>query len=623
MNGGQLLKRITGFFIIILAIPILIIIHREIAAELNVASSFNLNISNTIDISKPIVKIPAAMRDHNGSIFSEEYSDWINPVDLSEIPLFVQQLFLDSEDAEFYTHRGYDVSAIARALVTNTATNALKQGGSTITQQLVRMRFLSTEKTYERKLTEIFYAAKLEKQSSKNEIFEMYLNEMYFGNRVYGIDAAATYYFNRPLVALNEAEIAFISAIPNNPSLYNPLVNFELTKSRQERLLDTLVKSNRITEKEADSYKKMPIDLVVKSKEKQFPAYSTYVLKELESLISVSEGFSTRLANSKDAISKITITEELKERTAEVLGSGIIIDTALNPIKQEQDEQALTSLLQQKQLQAGAVVIDNNNREIISLYGGREYAKADFNRAFQAVRQPGSAIKPLIVYAPFFESGTYSENTAVNSKPICIGSFCPKNVGGFVYGTTSIREAFRHSHNTAAVRLLQTVGVEEAFTYLEPFNFNYITQEDKNYSAALGGLTNGVTPLELSRAFTGFIDGSYSEPHAIRVVKDRDGNVLYEWENKRIDVWTSSTVTTMRNLLKDVVLHGTGRGVPYTTNYTGGKTGTTDNYNDLWTAGMNEHYTTAVWIGYDNPESLQQVSSKKLHLKAFSALLQK
>ena len=617
------MKQFTGFFIIFLAIPILILVHLEIATELNEASSVNLQISNSIDTSSPVANMPVAMKDHNGNIFSEEYIEWKNPVALSDIPLIVQQLFLDSEDTDFYEHRGYDVAAIARAFVMNTATDELKQGGSTITQQLVRMRFLSTEKTYERKVTELFYAAKLEQHSSKNEILEMYLNEMYFGNRVYGIDAAATYYFSRPLAELNEAEIAFISAIPNNPSLYNPLVNFELTKSRQERLLDTLVKSNRITKKEADSHKKAPIELVVKSKKTQFPAYSTYVLTELEALISVSEGFSTRLAKSKDTTSKIAIAEELKERTAEVLASGIIIDTALNPVKQEQDEQALTSLLQSKDLQAGAVVIDNASREIISLYGGKKYEKANFNRAYQAVRQPGSAIKPLLVYAPFFESGTYSENTAVKSNPICIGSFCPKNVGGFVYGKTSIREAFRHSHNTAAVRLLQTVGVEEAFAYLEPFNFNSIIPEDKNYSAALGGFTNGVTPLELASAFTGFIDGTYTQAHAIRAVKDQDGNILYEWENKRIDVWSSSTVTTMRNLLKDVVLHGTGRGVPYTTSYTGVKTGTTDNYKDLWAAGLNEHYTTAVWLGYDKPESLQQVSHQKLHLKAFSTLLRK
>ena len=616
-----MLKRVIGFFIIIIAIPILIIVHREIGAGLSEASSFQKKFANSIELSTPTFNVPVAMKNRHGDIFSEEYIEWRKPTSLSEIPIFAQQLFLESEDTDFYNHRGYDVTAIARAFVMNTTAENLKQGGSTITQQLVRMRFLSTEKTYERKVTELFYAAELEKQTSKNDLLEMYLNEMYFGNRVYGIEAAATYYFSRPLVELNEAEIAFIAAIPNNPTLYDPLVNFDSTKKRQERLLDTLVKNDCITLDEAIQHKMTAIELVIKSKKTQFPAYSTYVLAELEELIATSDGFSKRRTEAKNKNSEITITADLKKRVAEVLASGIVIETALDPEKQDRDERALTSLLWPENLQAGAVVIDNSTREIISLYGGQNYSKADFNRAFQAVRQPGSASKPLLVYAPLLESGQYSENTPVNSGPICIGSYCPNNVGKFVYGITSLKEAFRHSHNTTAVRLLQTIGIEEAFAYLKPFDFKSITEKDMNYSAALGGFTNGVTPLELAGAFTGFIDGKYTPVHAIRSVKDQEGNVLYEWEHKSVEVWSSATVATMRNLLQDVVLNGTGRGVPHSTTYTGVKTGTTDDYKDLWAAGLNEHYTTAVWVGYDSPQSMQAFSHQKMHLQAFSALL--
>ena len=192
------------------------------------------------------------------------------------------------------------------------------------------------------------------------------------------------------------------------------------------------------------------------------------------------------------------IVAELKKRTTEVLASGIIIETSLNPVKQQQDDQAISSLLHPKDLQAGAVVIDNTTREIVSIYGGKNYKKADFHRAFQAVRQPGSAIKPLLVYAPLFESTTYTTSTPVNSGALCIGTYCPNNVGGYVYGNTSIKEAFRHSHNTAAVRLLQVVGIEEAFSFLKPFNFRTISDRDMNYGAALGGFSKGFTPLELA-----------------------------------------------------------------------------------------------------------------------------
>ena len=173
------------------------------------------------------------MTDRNGLIFAEEYMEWREPLALASIPIFVRQLFLESEDTGFFEHQGYDVAAIVRAFAVNTATDDIKQGASTITQQVVRMRFLSTEKTYERKLTELFYAAELEKQSTKDEILEMYLNEMYFGNQVYGIGAAATYYFSKPFDELNEAEMAFIAAIPNNPSLYDPL--FISIKQKKDR----------------------------------------------------------------------------------------------------------------------------------------------------------------------------------------------------------------------------------------------------------------------------------------------------------------------------------------------------------------------------------------------------
>lgn len=613
-----MLKKIIGFFTIVLAIPLLIIVQREIASELQEANSFKEQLTSSIELTSPVHDIPVIMKDRIGAVFAEEYVEWRNPLSLAEIPLFAHHIFLESEDTSFYTHRGYDVAAIARAFVVNSQTDDLKQGGSTITQQLIRMQFLSTEKTYERKLIELVYAAELEKQMTKEEILEMYLNEMYFGNRVYGIGAAATYYFSRPLSDLNEAEIAFIAAIPNNPSLYNPIHNFEGTKNRQERLLDTMEKNNRLTAEETELYKQTPINLTLKKKQNHSPAYSTYVLAELEELIGETEGFNKKIYEAKDPSAKKNLQHALKERTAEILGTGIIIETAFNSIKQAQDEQALSSLLRAQDLQAGAVVIDNATREIVSIYGGKDYFNGNFHRAYQSFRQPGSALKPLLVYAPLLETFPYSENTAVNSGPICIGSYCPGNVGGGVYGTTSLKEAFRHSHNTAAVRLFQMTGIEKSYAFLEPFKFNSFSQQDMNYSAALGGLTRGVTPLELADAYTGFIDGMYTPAHAIRAVKDQEGKVLYAWNNDHVEVWSPATVKIMRSLLSDVVVNGSGRGVPYTTSYTGVKTGTTNAYKDLWTAGLNDRYTTAVWIGYDTPQPMKSLSDQRIHLKAIS-----
>lgn len=615
------MKQVIGIFIALLFIPVLILVQGAIAVELRSAESFKGQMSDSIELSSPANNVPVTMKDRNGLIFAEEYIEWREPLPLASVPTFARQLFLESEDTGFFEHRGYDVSAIVRAFAVNTATDDVRQGASTITQQVVRMRFLSTEKTYERKLTELFYAAELEKQSTKEEILEMYVNEMYFGNHVYGIGAAATYYFSKPLNELNEAELAFIAAIPNNPSLYNPLKHFDRTKKRQERLLTILTKNKVITAEQADEFKNTAIELKLKKKESNYPAYSTYVLAELADLIAKSEGLTEKIANARDTSEKIELERKVKERTAEVLAAGLVIETALNPKKQKLDEQKISSLLKPAGVEAGAAVIDNETREIVSLFAGKDYKKADFHRAFQAVRQPGSAIKPLLVYAPLFESGPYTENTPINSGNLCIGSYCPTNIGGYVYGNVTVKEAFRKSHNTAAVRLFQMVGVEEAFNYIAPFHFKSITKRDMNYAAALGGFSKGMTPIELAGAYSSFIDGTYSSVHAIRAVKDREGNVLYEWPVEKSEVWSPTTVAQIRTMMSDVVLNGTGRGISYTTAYTGAKTGTTDHYKDLWVGGLNDNYTTAVWVGYDRPQSLKALSDQKLHLRIFSTLL--
>lgn len=615
------MKRLIGLVAILCALPLLLFTQQAIVAEIDEAQVMKTHLSEAIQLVAPSYELPITMQDQHGQTFSEVYVEWRTPLLLSEVPSFAQHLFLESEDAEFYQHRGYNVSAIIRAFLVNSQVDNKSQGGSTITQQLIRMQYLTPDKTYERKVVELLYAAELEKTMSKEEIFEAYLNEMYFGNRVYGIGSAATFYFSRSLHELTEAEMAFIAAIPNNPKRYNPLVNFDETKARQERLLDTMSARKIITREEATQFKAAPIELAVKTKTNQFPMYGDYVLAELKQLIAHQEGLTQKLEKETNEDRKKMIYEEMNEKIAQVIRAGITIETALDPKKQAADERALNDLVRTSNLQAGAAVIDNDSREIVSLFGGAQYAADDFNRSYQAVRQPGSALKPLLVYAPLFENTSYTARTNVNSGPICIQSFCPKNVGGHVYGLTTIQDAFRHSHNTTAVRLLQQVGIEQAFSHLEPFQFKSISSKDMNYAAALGGLHNGVTPLELAGAFSSFVDGMYDKPHAIRTVKDYEGNILYEWQTNRTAVWSTSTTATIRTLLQDVVLNGTGRGVPITTSYTGLKTGTTDNYHDLWTAGLNDHYTSAVWLGHDTPRSIQAASKQKRHLQAIRLLL--
>ncbi|ARD47426.1 penicillin-binding protein [Sporosarcina sp. P37] len=615
------MKQIVGLVITLACVPLLVFIQNQIQAETVQTETLQASIRDAVKLDVPVMRSPIQMKDRNGKLFAEEYVEWRRPIDLQDMTFFTRQLFLKSEDRTFYEHRGYDIAAIIRAFTVNAAADDKRQGASTITQQVVRLRYLSTEKTYERKFKELFLAAELEKQSTKDEILEMYLNEMYFGNQVYGIGGAATYYFSRPLEKLNEAEIAFLAAIPNNPSLYNPIKHFDKTKERQVRLLRVLTDQQVITPEQFEEYRQLPITLHVKKKEQFYPMYSSYVLEELKELIAQTEGLDASMQKARTPEERQRWQNEINRRTRDVISKGVTIETALDPSKQQHDENRLNALIGTGGVQAGAAVIDNEMREIISLYAGSGYKKTDFNRAYQAVRQPGSAIKPFLVYAPFFESGPYHADTPVNSSNICIGGYCPTNFGNYQFGTTSVREAFRNSYNTTAVRLLQRVGIDTAFAHLEPFHFRHFVEADRTYPAALGGFSKGVTPLELAGAATGFIDGMYIPPRAIRSVKDSTGEVLYKWKDTTKAVWSPSTVSSIRSLMQEVVLNGTGEGIAHTTGYTGAKTGTTDSFKDLWAVGMNDRYTSAVWIGYDRPKPIPRLRDQKIHLRAFSSTM--
>ncbi|WP_342577282.1 transglycosylase domain-containing protein [Psychrobacillus sp. FSL K6-2843] len=612
----------TGFIIILLCFPLLWILYSFIHTEVLSAASFNDDLEHSIQLSNPTITSPVVLLDKQGEIFSEDYVEWREPIELETIPLFVQELFIQSEDVEFYNHIGFNFTAIFRAVFANASSQEREQGASTITQQLVRLRYLSTEKTYERKLTELLYAHEMEKQTTKEEILTNYLNEIYFSNQVYGIGAAATFYFGRPIEELRESELAFISAIPNNPTIYNPLTNFEATKKRQELLIDVMVKNGRLTAENGEKIKKESIVLSTKLKKQLYPAYSTFVLHELENLIAHNEGFKERIANSQNEQQKQFLESELKTRVNEVIAGGITISTALDQSKQDYDERYINSLLSKTpELQAASVVINNESREIVSVYGGKDYRKMDFHRAYQAVRQPGSAFKPLLVYAPLFETTTYAPANSINAGKLCIGSYCPQNYGGAVYGDVTIQDAFRLSHNTPAVRLLDKVGIENAFARLSPFQFEYIQKEDYTYSAALGGLTHGVTIAEMADAYTSFINGTYKPVHSIRKVEDKQGNVLYRWDEDFQEAWSYKTAQTMRGLLQQVVTNGTGKGIHINSSYVGAKTGTTNEYYDYWLAGLTDTYTSAVWIGYDKPKNMKSIESNKIHHRIFNQIM--
>lgn len=282
----------------------------------------------------------------------------------------------------------------------------------------------------------------------------------------------------------------------------------------------------------------------------------------------------------------------------------------------------MSAILGTGSLQAAGAVIENQSREIVSLYAGKNYEKFDYHRAFQGTRQPGSAFKPLAVYAPFFETSAHTPDSIVNGGRYCVGSFCPQNYGGYTYGDVSLRTAFRHSYNTSALRLFETIGVETAFQYLNRFHFRSIVAKDHNYAASLGGLTYGVTALELADAYTSFIDGSYVLAHGIRKVTALDGTELYSWDTQRNQIWSPKTVKYMRELLADVVANGTGQGVYSNSDYIGAKQAQLMTIGTTGFVGLNDGYTAAVWLGYDKPQSMQKLEAYKIHHQLFNVLLE-
>lgn len=609
------MRKFFGVLLIATAAVFIAYTFKLLFAEWAVAEQRVTQIESSIELTEVASSLPVKLLDENDEIFSEEYIEWRQPLTLDNIPLIAQQLILFSEDLHFYDHIGFDVSAIARAFVANADSGEKSQGGSTITQQLVRMRYLQEEKSYERKVLELFYAYELEQVLTKDQILSLYLNEMYYSNQVYGIGGAATFYFQQPLAQLSVAQIAFLTAIPNNPSHYNPIENFANTKARQELLLDVLVKNNAISAIQGEEAKAEVITLNVKPKIEQFPAYSSFALQELRTLVAKVEGYDDRLATTNDTAA---IEKQLNERMNHLLQSGITIHTNLRPDKQRKDEQAIDRLLSNGQLQAAVTTIDNQSRTITSVYAGKNFEKTHFNRAARGIRQPGSTLKPLMVYAPLFETTSYSTQSYINAGRYCVGNFCPQNYGGAVYGDVPIKVAFRYSYNTPAIRLLNTIGLSTGFSYLRQFNFAHLTEADENFATALGGLTYGVTSAELADAYTSFIDGSYQPAHAIRKVTDANGEVLFKWEDTIHYIWSPRTTRYMRELLADVVSNGTAERVTTSTSYVGAKTGTTNDFKDFWIAGLSNRYTSAVWLGFDTPQNMEWLEKSRLHHYIFS-----
>lgn len=547
-------------------------------------------------------------------------------LDYKAIPQMCISAMLAVEDRKFYSHQGYDIYAIlraARAYIINEG--EIHQGGSTITQQLARTMFLSNEQTVERKATEIFLAAELEKKFSKEQILEFYLNNIYFANGYYGLQAAAEGYFGKTIGELSLSEQAYLCGIPNSPSLYNPLKNPEKTLERRDSVLKQMADNNYISKEEYETALSEPIVLnrVVREKYDYAETFTYYCAVRA---LMRAEGFVFRndFVGSLDRENYEDIYEEEYSRLKRSLFTkGYRIYTSINPEKQRMLQESINEELVTfdetneegiYKLQASGTCIDNETGFVVAIIGGRgqEYKGYTLNRAFQSPRQPGSSIKPLVVYTPVFERGYYPDTKVVDEK----FEGGPKNSGGVYSGEIDVRYAVSVSKNTVAWKLFEELTPRTALSYLLKMNYSHLVEKDYVPAAALGGLTFGATSLEMASGYATLEnDGVYRTPTCIVRISDADGKTIIDnartatgagllglstLESKR--VYEKNASRMMVDVLKTVMTSGTGRKLALKGMTSAGKTGTTNDQKDGWFVGFTTYYTTAIWVGFDYPK---------------------
>lgn len=580
--------------------------------------------------------------DRDGNLITELHGAE-NRISLSydQIPENVVNAFVAIEDERFFSHFGVDPIGIARAALNNLR-GGDRQGASTITQQLARNLFpeeIGFEISLRRKIQEALMAIQLERRFHKERILEMYLNQIFLGHNAYGIEAGAQVYFNKTAADLELHEAAMLAAIVKGPAVYDPVDNPDATRDRRNLVLDAMAAQGYITSQQAEAAKRRPLGVVEelrRASDYPYPHFVDFVVRQL------LDRFQAHYQEQGLA------RDEAAQRAAQrVYGGGLHVYTTLDTRLQELAEAAVREVMDRdfpidpeddNPKEAAVVTLDVGTGEILAMVGGRRHeTRLDFNRAWQARRQPGSAAKPLFVYAPALLNG-WTAGSVVDDAPVefqIAGSapYFPRNYNRNEFrGLMTVREAVRLSQNIPAVKILNAIGVETGVRFAQRLGLDTLDldpsdgKSDLNLSSALGGLTHGVTLLDLAEAYATFANlGVRQEPYAIRRVVDRYDTVVLEPARDREQevVMEPEVAWLMNDLLKNVVyphrlgIDGTGRGAKLQADGAArpvaGKTGTTSDHKDVWFVGYTTQLITAVWIGHDQPVSMQGQTSSGSH----------
>lgn len=555
-------------------------------------------------------------------------------VSIEEMPVDAVTAIVSIEDKKFFRHHGIDYRALLRAIKAMVQNGEVTQGGSTITMQLARNIFLSQEKTWQRKVEEMYIATELENKYSKDQILEFYLNNIYFGNGYYGIQSAARGYFDSDVENLSLSQIAFLCAIPNNPTLYDPVTNKDNAVSRRDRILKNMLDDGKISQMDYAQAVAEQITLnrpQALAKNDYVETYTYYcatrALMEQQGFV-FHEDFKT---DEEQQAYEDTYSALYSECQKKLYTGGYRIYTSIDLSLQDELQQSVNDTLSDYtgvndegvyELQASAVCIDNDNGYVCAVVGGRsqEFPGYTLNRAYQSFRQPGSAIKPLTVYTPSFEQN-YTPDTIVTDEPIEDG---PRNANGTYLGAITVRTAVEKSVNTIAWKLYDQLTPDKGLSYLKAMNFSRISPSDYRLATALGGFTNGVSALEMASGFAAIEnDGYYRTPTCIVKIEDGNGTVLYNSGQKPVLVYKKNAARMMTDVLKGVITNGTGKGLDLGDMPCAGKTGTTNDQKDGWFVGYTRYYTTSVWVGYDMPKKLQGLMGNTYPGKIWQSFMNK
>ncbi len=647
--------------------------------------------------------------DSNGELIAEEYEDRRYPVHIEDVPKNVINAFLAAEDAAFYTHPGIDLMSILRAMIKNIQEGSVKQGGSTITQQVVKNLLLSNEKKLERKVKEAILAFEIENSLTKNQILELYLNQIFFGNTAYGLEAASQVYFQKPAKDLHVAEAAILAGLPQAPSRYSPVSNFDLAKQRQTYVLEQMLKHKFINESEYQEAINFPIEVklnragkirranyyvteVLRVFQEKWPTYDlkrdglkVYTAVNLQAqdyartavrnglrevdkrrgwmgpidrfdlgtedekfkakysdkfaqsilpdklypaLIKKIEGETVRvdlghftgtislkdsawakkLLNAQDRSQWVVLNKHL--RVGDVIEvsqkNTANLDKLLPDIASAEKVAIPDNSLQMDQtpkVEAALVFLNPHNGDVLATVGGYDFEQSVFNRATQALRQPGSAFKP-IVYLAAVDGFKYTPSTIVYDEPrvFRVGTqvWQPANFDKTYMGAITLRVALEKSRNLVSADIMSRIGVDPVIRYAKSMGIT--SPMGQNLSLSLG--SSEVTPLEITRAYGVFPAGGYLfDSVFIKKVVDRDGNVIYDHDEKPDlnfrQVIDEKVAFIMANMMRGVVESGTGWKVKELKRPAAGKTGTSNQHMDAWFVGYTPEFACGVWVGFD------------------------